>query len=156
MSLLQMLKFHGKTGDTMADKNYLHTAYANSADGTDGFTTVYPNLNLLTGTSRDLQTAPDSLDRFSGGCIHILSSDELSILASNQVTLRAFIHNTTTHTVNLLIWTTGGGFCVGTGVPAGTDGYSTITAYNATSKSTGGDISIRAYTENVAISGVQY
>ncbi|MCT0478059.1 fibronectin type III domain-containing protein [Lactococcus cremoris] len=34
----------------MADKNYLHTAYANSADGTDRFTTVYPNLNLLKGT----------------------------------------------------------------------------------------------------------
>ena len=50
MSLLQVLKFHGKMGDTMADKNYLHTAYANSADGTDGFTTVYPNLNLLDGT----------------------------------------------------------------------------------------------------------
>lgn len=50
MSLLQVLKFHGKTGDTMADKNYLHTAYANSADGTDRFTTVYPNLNLLDGT----------------------------------------------------------------------------------------------------------
>lgn len=26
-------------------------AYANSSDGTDGFTTVYPNLNLFTGTS---------------------------------------------------------------------------------------------------------
>lgn len=50
MSLLQVLNFHGKTGDTMADKNYLHTAYANSADGTDGFTTVYPNLNLLNNT----------------------------------------------------------------------------------------------------------
>ena len=50
MSLLQVLNFHGKTGDTMADKNYLHTAYAYSADGTDGFTTVYPNLNLLKGT----------------------------------------------------------------------------------------------------------
>lgn len=50
MSLLQVLKFHGKTGDTMADKNYLHTAYANSADGNDGFTTVYPNLNLLKNT----------------------------------------------------------------------------------------------------------
>ena len=50
ISLLQVLKFHGKTGDTMADKNYLHTAYANSADGTDRFTTVYPNLNLLKGT----------------------------------------------------------------------------------------------------------
>lgn len=34
----------------MVDKNYLHTAYANSADGTDGFTTVYPNLNLLKNT----------------------------------------------------------------------------------------------------------
>ena len=50
MSLLQVLNFHGKTGDTMADKNYLHTAYANSADGTDRFTTVYPNLNLIDGT----------------------------------------------------------------------------------------------------------
>ena len=37
-------------GDTMADKNYLHTAYANSADGTDDFTTTFPNLNLLEGT----------------------------------------------------------------------------------------------------------
>ncbi len=27
-----------------------HVAYANSSDGTDGFTTVYPNLNLLDGT----------------------------------------------------------------------------------------------------------
>nr|WP_233180934.1 fibronectin type III domain-containing protein [Lactococcus lactis] len=46
-----MQKFRGKTGDNMADKNYLHTAYANSADGTDGFTTVYPNLNLLVNSS---------------------------------------------------------------------------------------------------------
>ncbi|WP_285122055.1 fibronectin type III domain-containing protein [Lactococcus petauri] len=43
----------------MADKNYLHTAYANSADGTDGFTTVYPNLNLLTGTSTKVVQATD-------------------------------------------------------------------------------------------------
>lgn len=47
ISLLQVLKFHGKTGDNMADKNYLHTAYAYSANGTDRFTTVYPNLNLI-------------------------------------------------------------------------------------------------------------
>ena len=31
-------------------------AYANSADGTDGFTTVYPNLNLLDGSSSTLKT----------------------------------------------------------------------------------------------------
>ncbi|MDR9868398.1 phage tail protein [Lactococcus cremoris] len=29
---------------------YFHTAWAYSADGTNGFTTVYPNLNLLDGT----------------------------------------------------------------------------------------------------------
>lgn len=32
----------------MLTKLKTHIAYANSADGTDGFTTVYPNLNLLT------------------------------------------------------------------------------------------------------------
>lgn len=35
---------------------YLHSAYANSEDGTEDFTTVYPNLNLLDGTSSDLKT----------------------------------------------------------------------------------------------------
>ena len=30
--------------------SYTHVAWANSADGTDGFTTVYPNLNLLTNS----------------------------------------------------------------------------------------------------------
>lgn len=59
MSLLQVLKFHGKTGDTMVDKNYLHTAYANSADGTNGFTTVYTNLNLLKNT-RNLSSTSTS------------------------------------------------------------------------------------------------
>ncbi|ADZ63672.1 hypothetical protein GV831_04165 [Lactococcus lactis subsp. lactis] len=29
---------------------YFHTAWSYSADGTDGFTTVYPNLNLIEGT----------------------------------------------------------------------------------------------------------
>lgn len=116
----------------------------------------YIGRNLLVGTSRDLQTAPDSPDGISGGTIHTFSSDDLSILESSQVTLRAFIHNTTTHTVNLVIWTEGGGFGVGTGVPAGADGYSTITAYNATSSASRGDITIRAYTENTTISGVQY
>lgn len=41
----------------MADKNYLHTAYANSADGTDGFTTVYPNLNLWKNTKTQTITS---------------------------------------------------------------------------------------------------
>ena len=39
-------------------KNKLNkAAYAKSADGKDGFTTVYPNLNLLTGTSKQVVRA---------------------------------------------------------------------------------------------------
>lgn len=38
------------TVSNVNDGTITHTAYANSADGTNGFTTVYPNLNLLDGT----------------------------------------------------------------------------------------------------------
>lgn len=37
-------------GTSTADGVINTIAYANSADGTDDFTTVYPNLNLLDGT----------------------------------------------------------------------------------------------------------
>ncbi|TLQ11753.1 serine/threonine protein phosphatase [Lactococcus cremoris] len=42
----------GTPGKAGADGKtpYFHTAWSYSADGTDGFTTVYPNLNLLKGT----------------------------------------------------------------------------------------------------------
>ncbi|WP_332381089.1 phage tail protein [Lactococcus cremoris] len=39
----------GKPG-TDGKTPYFHTAWSHSADGTNGFTTVYPNLNLLDGT----------------------------------------------------------------------------------------------------------
>lgn len=124
----------------------LQTQVNNSAVGT----------NLLTGTSSTLQTAIDSQSNTTGGFIHNFSSDELSTIAGNQVTVRDFIHNTTTHTVNLVMWTNNGGVNVGTDVPAGTDGYSTITTPSILLGNTIGNITIRAYTENVAISGVQY
>jgi len=47
-------------GGTATSDGVINTiAYANSADGTDGFTTVYPNLNLLTDTKlfTDAKTA---------------------------------------------------------------------------------------------------
>ena len=34
-----------------------HVAFAYSADGEDGFTTTYPNLNLLDDTTKTTQTA---------------------------------------------------------------------------------------------------
>ena len=44
-------------GGTSTSDGVINTiAYANSADGTDGFTAVYPNLNLLDGTSSALKT----------------------------------------------------------------------------------------------------
>ncbi|AMV65210.1 prophage Lp2 protein 53 [Pediococcus damnosus] len=112
--------------------------------------------NFLTGTSRDLQTAPDSPGQFDGGNIYPFSLEELSALSGKQATLRAFIHNPTTHTANLVIWYDRGNLGVGTGVPAGTDGYSTITAYDFSSNATWGNINIRDSTENATISGVQY
>ena len=39
-------------GTSTSDGVINTTAYSNSADGTDDFTTVYPNLNLLTGTAK--------------------------------------------------------------------------------------------------------
>lgn len=47
-------------GGTGTSDGFINTiAYANSADGTDGFTTTYPNLNLLTGTSNQVVQAND-------------------------------------------------------------------------------------------------
>ncbi len=37
----------GTQGVAQEDGKYIHTAWAYNSDGTDGFTTVYPNLNLL-------------------------------------------------------------------------------------------------------------
>ena len=48
-------------GGTATNDGVINTvAYANSADGTDGFTTVYPNLNLLDGTKNFSGTWTDS------------------------------------------------------------------------------------------------
>ena len=43
------------------DGTITHTAYAYSADGTDGFATVYPNLNLLKNTRTLTATSTSSV-----------------------------------------------------------------------------------------------
>jgi hypothetical protein len=59
-------------GGTATSDGVINTiAYANSADGTDGFTTVYPSLNLLDGT-RDFSGAWEgwgSSDGFKGSLL---------------------------------------------------------------------------------------
>ena len=53
------------------NKAYTHTAYAYSADGTDGFSTIYPKLNLLDGT-RDFKpwTVGDNTPNQNAGQIY--------------------------------------------------------------------------------------
>ena len=52
--------------DGIAGKtSYTHIAYANSADGTDGFTTVYPNLNLLKNTKSQSYTSTGTAENIS-------------------------------------------------------------------------------------------
>ena len=146
----------GPKGDTGTVDNASLTATPAFADLQTQVNNSAVGTNLLMGTSSDLQTAPDSPDLNTNGTLHRFNSDELRILAGNQVTARVFIHNTTTHTVNLVMWADKVGIVIGTGVPAGTDGYSTTPPCSIASGGTMGDINIRAYTENAAISGVQY
>ena len=47
---MKIVASNSLTLSNVNDGTITHTAYAYSADGTDRFTTVYPNLNLLTGT----------------------------------------------------------------------------------------------------------
>lgn len=52
--------------DGIAGKtSYTHTAYANSADGKDSFTTVYPNLNLLKNTKSQSYTSTGTAENIS-------------------------------------------------------------------------------------------
>ncbi|SJN52155.1 Phage tail assembly [Sphingobacterium faecium PCAi_F2.5] len=81
------------TVSNVNDGTITHTAYANSADGKDGFTTVYPNLNLLEGTSNQVVQATDwymkvadiKYDKSLGGdlCASVMinNADHASVLA---------------------------------------------------------------------------
>ncbi|ARU14524.1 virion structural protein [Streptococcus phage P9851] len=63
---------------------YFHTAWAYSADGTDGFTTVYPNLNLLEGTATFDGTNPNS----SNNSVSAITKTKISGIANTVMDVK--------------------------------------------------------------------
>lgn len=72
--------------------SYTHVAWANSADGTDGFTTVYPNLNLLKNTKSQSYTSTGTANNNSSnnypldGIIADILNKPLTITYSYAIT----------------------------------------------------------------------
>ena len=115
-------------GGTSTNDGVINTiAYANSADGTEDFTTVYPNLNLLEGTSKTLKTV-----RASGwDAGYILTSTNTSIFRKGQsYTYSAWIQNCDVDT-RAVMYVRGPliGFTyhLGNTIKAGSSGLSTVT-----------------------------
>ena len=92
-------------GGTSTDDGVINTtAYAKSADGTEDFTTVFPNLNLLSGTSTKVVQATSwnmevadikydkSLGRDLCASVMINNADHASILSrgSARITIQTF------------------------------------------------------------------
>ena len=98
-----------------------HVAFAYSADGKDRFMTVYPNLNLLDGTTKTTKTA------------NIHENDDASIvvwdpkqLSGKNVTGSVYLDNTKSNNdVWAQLYTTNG-VLSGNVVKAGQKGYSTF------------------------------
>ena len=98
-----------------------HVAYAYSADGTDRFTTTYPNLNLLDGTTKTTQTA------------NIHENDDASIvvrdpkqLSGKNVTGSVYLDLTKSNNdVGVQLYTTNG-VLSGNVIKAGQKGYSSF------------------------------
>ncbi|HEY0221622.1 hypothetical protein [Lactovum miscens] len=85
-----------------------HTAYAFSADGTDRFSTTYPNLNLLTGTKNFSNIQPNQGTGFSldemlsdpvtqNNVIHVKTTG----YAASGKYLALSNHNITSNTINI-------------------------------------------------------
>lgn len=115
-------------GGTSTNDGVINTiAYANSADGTEDFTTVYPNLNLLEGTSKTLKTV-----RASGwDAGYILTSTDTSIFRKGQsYTYSVWIQDCDVDTRAVMYVrgpVIGFAYHLGSTIKAGSSGLSTVT-----------------------------
>ncbi len=123
----QTVKYiYDKVPKPVDDNQITHKAWSWSADGKDRFTTVYPNLNLLDGTSSTPKTI--SVRGWDAG--ELLSVPDTSVLKKGQsYTYSVWIQNCDIDT-QAVGWVTGKttGFKLhfGNVIPAGTSGLSTV------------------------------
>ena len=87
-----------KMGNTGADgkTSYTHTAWSYSADGTNGFTTVYPNLNLAPHTELLMDTNNNFIWGNKASATNTITYEKVSV--PNQPRLVNGIHVTQTTT----------------------------------------------------------
>lgn len=74
----------GKPG-TDGKTPYFHTAWSNSADGTDGFTTVYPNLNLEQHTAQLIGTDNKLIWGLTGNRTESTTYESVSISDNSRI-----------------------------------------------------------------------
>ena len=138
----------GQCGTPRMDSTkHLHTAYSYSADGTDRFTTVYPNLNLLEGTATPWTiTANDNNWYFNiiykhlkGGTTYTFSAEISVSNGQDSVSVRAYDSSIATEWASSYIFSKGvkrGSFTFTTPDHIDNDGYLII--YAGTTEHTAG------------------
>ncbi|MDG4955906.1 collagen-like protein [Lactococcus lactis] len=104
--------------------SYTHVAWANSADGTDGFTTIYPNLNLLDGTSSGLKNVSAN----GWGTPNSLATNTIDFITGQSYTYSAWIQDcdVDTRAVIYLFNSTGYTPYLGNTIKAGDSGFSSV------------------------------
>ncbi|EQC88511.1 hypothetical protein, partial [Lactococcus lactis] len=131
----------GKPG-TDGKTPYFHTAWSYSADGTDGFTTVYPNLNLLDGTSKSAKTATIYKDDVAG----IIYWDTKQ-LSEKTITGSVYLDLTNSpYDVWFQLYTTNG-VLYGNTIKAGQKGYSRFSGKVSTITDNNANIAFRTPTK---------
>ena len=107
--------------------NYNHIAYSKSADGKEGFTRLYPNLNLITGLNREPTSATIPINGYYS-TVKIFTPNDLETIRGKNVTASIYIDATqSTSDLMINLHASPGGALRGSIVKAGTKGWSIIT-----------------------------
>ena len=119
--------------------SYTHIAWANNITGTDGFTTIYPNLNLLDGTSSDLKTVSAN----GWGTQGSLTTNTIDFRIGQSYTYSVWIQDCDIDTRAVIYLFDSSGYTpyLGNTITAGSSGFSTVT-FNISSEITRYEVSI--------------